>query len=313
MKSKIFSWLSIAAVVVVGVFLFCAIFSGCKAVSSEKVPEREIMTAVGEASPPLKEEMASEAPGEAVSESMEEAPSGEQIYTADLPGLDRKIIKNAYIELEIEKGKFEDILFKISNLAEQNGGFVSNSESYSDVEGKLTSGRVVIRIPHDKFSAVVDKVKSYGVVRSVQLSGQDVTEEFTDLKSRLKNLKAQEEVLLDLMRKSKSVKDSIEVQKELSRVQEEIEVIQGRINYLDNMVSYSTVDIYLHEPEPIKTTTGWGFIDALKRGLQGALRVLNGLVYFLILISPIAVLGVVIWLIVRYAIRARRRAREKRS
>lgn len=313
MKVKILSWFSVIIVVVVGVFLFGALFSGCKAVSSEKVLEREIMTAVEEAPPPLREEMASEAPGEGISESMGETSSGEQIYTADLPSLDRKVIKNAYIELEIEKGKFEDILFKISKLAEQNGGFVSNSESYSDVEGKLTSGRVVIRIPQDKFSAVVDKVKSYGVVRSVQLSGQDVTEEFTDLESRLKNLKAQEEVLLDLMKQSRSVKDSIEVQRELSNVQEEIEVIKGRMNYLDNMVSYATVDVYLHEPEAIKSATGWSFMDSLKRGLKGALTVINWLAFFLILISPLVILGIIIWLIVKYSLRAAKRAKEKKS
>jgi len=224
---------------------------------------------------------------------------------------DRKVIKTAYLTLEVGDGKFEKALFDLTRLADNNGGFVSNTQSYSDADGKLTSGSITIRIPHDQYNSALDMIKDMGTVESITVSGQDVTQEYTDLESRLRNLNAQEEILLDLMSQSKDVGDSIEVQRELSYVMEQIEVIKGRMSYLDNMVSFSTIEVYMHEPEPITTSSGWGFLEALKKGLRGAVTVFNGILIFLIAASPIlviiAIILVVIWLIIRS--RRRRRAR----
>ena len=228
---------------------------------------------------------------------------------------DRKVIKTAYLEIEVGEGKFQKALFDLTRLADNNGGFVSNTQSYSDADGKLTSGSITIRIPHDKYNSALDTIKDMGTVESIAVSGQDVTQEYTDLESRLRNLNAQEEILLDLMSQSDDVGDSIEVQRELSYVMEQIEVIKGRMNYLDNLVSFSTIDVYMHEPEPIATSSGWGFLEALKRGLRGAVSVFNGILVFLIAASPIiviiAIILVVIWLIVRSR-RRRRVGKEKK-
>ncbi|GAG72204.1 unnamed protein product, partial [marine sediment metagenome] len=226
---------------------------------------------------------------------------------------DRKVIKTAYIELEVEVGKFEDTLFELINLAEQNGGFISNSRSYSDAEGNLTSGSVTIRIPSNKYSSIINKIKEMGTVKSTSSGGQDITQEYTDLESRLRNYQAQEEVLLDLMKQSKKVSDSLEVQRELSNVQEQIEVIKGRMNYLDDMVSFSTIEVYFYEPEPIKTAADWGFVDALKRGLRGAVSVFNGLMMFLIAASPVLVIIAIILIVIWQVIRARKRRRVKKE
>ena len=83
------------------------------------------------------------------------------------------------------------------------------------------------------------------------------------------------------------------------------------MNYLDNMVSFSTIEVYLHEPEPITTTTGWGFLEALKRGLRGAVTIFNGIVVFLIAVSPILVVIAIILVIIWLAIRSRRRRRAR--
>ena len=224
---------------------------------------------------------------------------------------DRKVIKTAYLTLEVGDGKFEKALFDLTRLADNNGGFVSNTQSYSDADGKLTSGSITIRIPHDQYNSALDMIKDMGTVESITVSGQDVTQEYTDLESRLRNLNAQEEILLDLMSQSKDVGDSVEVQRELSYVMEQIELIKGRMSYLDNMVSFSTIEVYMHEPEPITTSSGWGFLEALKKGLRGAVTVFNGILIFLIAASPIlaiiAIILVVVWLIIRS--RRRRRAR----
>ncbi len=259
---------------------------------------------------------------------MEEAPAAEMVFAEEEAGAseetavdsndqygetavagDRKVIKNAYLEIEIEKGKFEETLFKLTDLAEQNGGFVSDSQSYSDTEGDLTSGYITLRVPSNKFNSALSKIKEMGTLKSSSTSGQDITQEYTDLESRLRNYEAQEEVLLELMKKSTKVSDSIEVQRELSNVQGEIEVIKGRMNYLDDMVSFSTINVNFHEPDPVKTAAGWGFVEALKRGLRGAVTAFNWIVMILIATIPLWILLGIVGLIVWQVIKARKRRR----
>ncbi len=242
----------------------------------------------------------------------EEVRAGSADYV-DAPQMDRMIIKSSYIELEVETGKFEEKLFTVSNLAEQNNGFVSHTESYSDAEGNISSGRIIIRVPAQMFDFILDEVRDLGTVRHISISGQDVTEEYVDLESRLKNLEAQEEVLLNLMEEARTVSDSIEVQRELSMVQGDIEVLRGRLNYLDDLVAFSTIEVYVSEPPTIRETPGWGFVDALRSGARGAVRVFDGMITALIVISPVLVLIAIILVIVWAIIKGRRRRREQKK
>ena len=302
--------LKIVSISVTSVLLLGIIFSGCSIASEseqsgfdEKGFIEESEALMVESAEPA---MASE--GDFAEEDRAANEGGAQ-YSDTMAPNERKVIKSAYLEVEIEKGKFENVIFNLTALAEQNGGFISNTQSYSDVDGNLTSGSITIRIPHDQYNSALEKIKNMGVVKSISISGQDVTQEYVDLESRLRNFKAQEVILLDLMAQSKEVTDSIEVQRELSFVQEQVEVIRGRMNYLDNMVSFSTIDVFIFEPEPIATSTGWGFLDALKRGLRGAVTVFNGFMIFLIAASPVLLVIAIILIIVWRVIRARKRGR----
>ncbi len=289
------------------------IFSGCSIAGRSEGASFDEESFAGE--PELMMVESAEAPamemeGDFAAEEM--APVDDGVQYSDTQVTDeRKVIKTAYLEVEIEKGKFENVIFKLTALAEQNGGFVSSTQSYSDSDGDLTSGRITIRIPHNQYNSALEKVKNMGTIKSISISGQDVTQEYVDLESRLRNLEAQEEVLLVLMGESKNVEESLWVQRELSLVQGEVEVLKGRMNYLDNMVSFSTIDVFLFEPEPIATSTGWGFLDALKRGLRGAVTVFNGFMVFLIAASPILVAIAIILIIIWQVIRARKRRRAK--
>ena len=293
------------------IFVFGMIFTGCfrsaaeeEAVMEEAAVSREPEAVMVEEAMEMEEEYAEE----------EKIAGDAETQYGEIPVAgDRKVIKTAYIELEVEVGKFEDTLFEFISLAEQNGGFISSSQSYSDPDGNLTSGSVTIRIPSNKYSSIINKIKEMGTVKSTSSAGQDVTQEYTDLESRLRNYQAQEEVLLDLMKQSKKVSDSLEVQRELSNVQEQIEVIKGRMDYLDDLVSFSTIEVYFYEPEPIKTAADWGFVEALKRGLRGAVRVFNGIVMALIVTAPVWILTGIIMIIVWQVIRARKRRRARKE
>lgn len=312
MKNKGLS-LKLLFILLVSILISGMIFTGCKAEAVEEeaaLPEGEF-AAFDESVVAMEEAQAmEEAEGAAVEEKV--AADTETQYGEVPVAGDRKVIKTAYIELEIEVGKFESTMFGLTNLAEQNGGFVSNSQSYSDSEGKMTSGYITIRIPSNKYNSALNRVKEMGTVKSTSSSGQDMTQEYTDLESRLKNYEVQEEVLRDLMKESKKVSDTLEVQIELSKVQGEIEVIKGRMQYLDELVSFSTIDVYFHEPEPI-TVAGWGFVEALKRGLRGAVNVFNWLVVVIIITAPLWILIGIILIIVWQVIKARKRRRARKE
>ena len=310
---KIKKILSILLIVLLAGFLTSGVvFTGCKAYDGAMgaVDDAEFLREAEEATA-MEAAWDSDEAGE-FEEEKAASETDVQYSDTQLPS-DRMVIKTAYIELEVEEGKFEDVLFKITNLAEQNGGFVSNTYSYSDSEGNLISGNITIRIPHNKYNSAVDRVKDMGEVASISINGQDITQDYVDLESRLRNYEAQQDILLDLMAQSKKVSDSLEVQNELSNVQEQIELIKGKMNYLDDMVSFSTIEVYLYEPEPIKTTSDWGFVEALKRGLRGAVTVFNYIIMVLIVTAPVWILAGIIAIIVWQAIRARNRRRAKRE
>jgi hypothetical protein len=233
--------------------------------------------------------------------------------TAASQSIDTKLIKNASIAIEVPKGEFEKKFFEVVSLAEQNNGYVSNSQSYSDPDGKMTSGVVTIRVDKDRFDSVLSKIKQMGEVDSISIYVQDVTQEYVDNESRLRNLEAQQKRLLDLMEMSTSVKDSIEVQRELSNVEGQMEVIKGRQNYLDNLVAYSTIDVYIQEPQPITEPSDGGFLGAIKRGIRGALTALRVITMGLIAISPLLAVAGIILIIVWQSIRARNRRRAARQ
>ena len=311
---KIKKILSILLIILLTGFLTSGVvFTGCKAYDGAMgaVDDAEFLREAEEA-PAMDTAWDSDEAGEFEEEVKAANETDVQYSDTQLPG-DRMVIKTAYIELEVEEGEFEDVLFKITNLAEQNGGFVSNTYSYSDSEGNLISGNITIRIPHNKYNSAVDRVKDMGEVASISINGQDITQDYVDLESRLRNYEAQQDILLDLMAQSKKVSDSLEVQNELSNVQEQIELIKGKMNYLDDMVSFSTIEVYLYEPEPIKTTSDWGFVEALKRGLRGAVTVFNYIIMVLIVTAPVWILAGIIAIIVWQAIRARNRRRAKRE
>jgi hypothetical protein len=298
-------------IIVLSIFLCISLFVGCS--RSKAVAPTPANNNVAEGgSSNLKEAAETTTAAQLLSES-ESSQQDQSKPGSDLPNIKPKIIKSAVLSIEVGKGTFDDSMVKITKIAESSGGYVSSTESYSNAEGKITSGRILIRIPSEKFDISINEIKKIGELKSINISGQDVTQEYVDLESRLKNYEAQEKVLLDLMNKSTSVKDSIEVQKELSNVQGEIEVIKGRMNYLNNMVSFSTIEITIAEPNVAPPVQGGGFLNAVKRGAETAIKVLNGLAFFIITISPLIVLAGIVLIIVWASIRARNKRRAKKT
>ena len=182
------------------------------------------------------------APAPAVGEADNFRPQG--ATAARLPTVGPSIIKTGHVRLMVAEDGFSEATQEAVALAGRYSGFVLSTS----IEGKDSrSGTLVIRVPSESFEQFVNDIKDLGEVRSESISGQDVTQEFVDLESRLRNLRAQEAVLLRLYDKARTVAATIRVQSELARVQLESEQLQGRLRYLEDQTSLATVSLSVTE------------------------------------------------------------------
>lgn len=211
----------------------------------------------------------------------EEAPLPSE--TTDV-SIDRKIIKTARISIEVTD--FDSAATVVEQLAQASGGFISNSNSYVTDMGHKR-GTITIRVPEEGFLSVLEEIKKLGEVTSTSSSGQDVTEEYIDMDARLRNLERQEGRLLAILDNASTVEDLLDVEKELGRIRGEIEVITGRLRYLDEKISLATITVELSEPEPITHT--WGLREALSDSVEGFIGMTNGLIVFTGSIIPLVI------------------------
>lgn len=167
--------------------------------------------------------------------------------------VDQKIIKTGALRLTVES--VSAALGRAADVAKARGGFVQHSSSSERGDGKH-EGSVTIRVPSAQFEAAVADLKGMAlVVNHESSSGQDVTEQYTDLQAQLRNAQAQEEEYLRIMKKAENVEDILRVQERLGMVRGQIESLQGRLKYLENMTSYSTVSVSLTEEADITVPT----------------------------------------------------------
>jgi hypothetical protein len=233
-----------------------------------------------------------------------EAPvTGTQTPVSQVPQIETRTIRTGSLTIEIKKDAFNRQYAQVVLIAEGVGGLVSDSRSDSS-NGRITGGTVTIRIPNDTFPEVMDKLKKLGKVKSISEQAQDVTEEYVDLESRINNLRSQEAVYLRLMAKAQTIEESIAVQRELSVIQEQIEQLQGRKNYLDNHVQFSTVQVTLLEPgASAGEDGGWGFGKALSDAVHAVVDGVNAVIRFcghaFIYILVIAALALLAYLLYR--------------
>lgn len=167
--------------------------------------------------------------------------------------VDQKIIKNGSLRLTVDS--VSDAIGGITDIAKKYHGFVQTSSATERADGKH-EGSIVIRVPSDSFeSAMADAKRLARVVNNEYLSGQDVTEQYTDLQAQLRNAQAQEAEYLIILKKAVTVEDILKVQQPLGQVRGEIESLQGRLKYLENVTSLSNIDITLTEEATVTVPT----------------------------------------------------------
>jgi hypothetical protein len=200
-----------------------------------------------------------DAPGGAVSVDS----AGDASHNNGPFGLERKITRTANLEVSVDN--VLESVQKVEDIAITAGGFVSNSSLAvtSAEEGNgIETATVKIRIPAEAYTDVLGQLRGIAKeVRSQSEDTQEVTEEYTDLQSRIRNLEATEGRYLDLLSRATTIGDILSLEDRLTSVRGQIEQVQGRINVLDDLTDLATISITLVLPAVVtpaeEESQGW--------------------------------------------------------
>ena len=236
---------------------------------------------------------------------------------ADIPAVDRKIIRNADITIEVDSTS--EAQHRVTSIAEARGGFVVTSEAKQrqsvDPAQRATDFKLVVRVPEDQFGVALDEIKKLATnVPEEKATGQDVTEEFIDLEARIKTQKALEAQFLGIMRQAYKVEDALEVQRQIAEVRTEIERLEGRKRFIENRSSLATITVNIQAPKPVIATTPTGVGHSLREAISESVELGSGMliffVRFLIVMFPVLLfVGLPSALVLRYFVRRARRVR----
>jgi len=249
---------------------------------------------------------------ENVEQAQDDADSGESSEVpenTEAGQQDRKIIYTA--DMRVEVRDYQESLGTFQDSISDYGGYMVESAMYEETENGTASGYVTARIPQEHFNAFIEVVEdgSDRVLES-NVSGQDVTEEYVDLESRLASKEVVEERLLSFMEQAEETEDLLAISDDLANVQEEIEEITGRMNYLQDKTDLATVTIHIEEKDVRISGVGEEDLNTWEKTQEQFMKSINflisafsGLFVFLVGNLPLILLLGVIGLIVFWVIR----------
>jgi len=244
--------------------------------------------------------------GEEAKENMAEAPAGADGYLSE-----RMIISTGHLSLLVEDTELS--MKQIKEITEGLGGYVANSNAYHS--GDLLRGSMMVRVPAKDFTNAFEQFKSRATrVENENTGADDVTEEYSDLSARLRNLEATEEELRELLatvrQRTGKAEDILAVHRELTQIRGQIEQLKGRMQYLERMTDLATINIELipnqmHQPI---VESSWNPGLTLKnafRSLVNAFQfIVEAIIWFVVAVLPILIviaipIVVLIWLLRR--------------
>jgi len=210
--------------------------------------------------------------------------------TGDVPGtgIETKIIKTGTATIEVQDVTASADALKA--LAVQEGGYLSSSNIQKNTNNRLYA-TVVLRVPQAQFEATMEGVKAVGIIKSISTSGDDVTEEYVDLKAQKTSYQNQLAQYNEIMKKADKIEDIIKIQAQINQVQTLLDRLEGRIRYLNSRIDISTITVNLQEPEPVGGETGHSFITAINEGIGGFLGMIDALIIIITTFLPLIIIG----------------------
>jgi len=215
----------------------------------------------------------------------DEAKAFEESF-ASPQAVERVVIKNASLEIIVEDPISS--VDAISRMADEMGGFVVSSSIFRTRTARgveVPEGNITVRVPADRLDEAIDRIKGLvgnpgEDVLNENVTGQDVTREYTDLQSRLRNQENAAEALRKILDDARRTEDVLQVYQELNRVTEQIEVLKGQIRYFDESARLSAISVRVQSKEAIApiSVAGWTPVGVARDALQALVDALQFLV-----------------------------------
>ena len=294
--------------VMIALCVVLALIAGCapKVVKETVVVEKAVMVE-RQAAPTM-------APAPAASGERSAADTAESPAYAQGGGGERMIIQTVDLSVTVEDT--DKVVGELNTLTKNYKGYISDSRKW--IQDDQTYASVTLRVPAESLDEVLGKI--YGLVLRVDnenKGGLDVTEEYTDLGARLRNLEAAEKELLALLTEVREnqgkAEDILAVYRELTNIRAQIESMKGRMQYLERMTALATVHLEIRPkeaPRPVVEKYKWSPLITLNNALRAFVVVLQRLVdiaIILLVFSPYVLVPLaVIWLIVHLVRRSKR-------
>ncbi|MGD1861197.1 MAG: DUF4349 domain-containing protein [Leptolyngbyaceae cyanobacterium] len=214
-----------------------------------------------------------------------------------------KLIKHATLQLEIADS--DAAIAEISNILARHQGDLLRLSDQDSQKGEVNQIDLQLRVPQNNLEAALDALRKLGTIETQSISAEDVSTQLVDLQAQIRNLRKSEESLLEIMERSGSIADVLEVSRELSTVREAIERNDAQLKNLQNQVAYSTISLVLISPQPATPTTSpisetlgetWQTASAAMKDLSvGLLQVLLWLLAFSPYIGILVLCGWLGW------------------
>lgn len=208
--------------------------------------------------------------------------------------ISKKIIKNG--DLEIQVGDIKKAHQQVNEIVKSNNAYIQTERfNNTDIDEKQF---FTIRVPHKNFDGLINSFSNgIGSVLSKNIASDDVTEEYTDVSIKLANKKIYLEKYRDMLRSAKTTKDMLEIQENIRELEDEIDVAEGRLRFIDDRVNYSTLNLMLYKEKVRSSATseiGFGnrFGDSFTEGWNSFVAFFLGIIslwpFFLLI--PIIIL-----------------------
>ena len=192
----------------------------------------------------------------------------------------------------VEVDSLERAVAAARQLATRAGGYVA-TEQLQTGRDQRRSGTLELKLPSARFDEIMGGLASLGRVEAVSVGAEDVGEEYTDLDARVANARRLEERLVTLLAtRTGKLDDVLSVERELARVREQIERLDGRMRYLRTRVAYSSLTLTVHEPMPlVDPRQGPGPLgEAVRQAWRNFVGVVAALIALVGVIVPLGVL-----------------------
>jgi hypothetical protein len=209
------------------------------------------------------------------------------------------LVRSGQAALQVDS--LEIGIARIRDVARRTNAVIANT-SMAGGRDQTRSATMELRVPSERFDDAINGLSPIGKVESVNVSVQDVGEEFVDVQARMANARRLEQRLIELLaNRTGKLSDVLTVERELARVREEIERYEGRLRFLRTRASISTLSVAIHEPYPIVADRPGAhpIRDAFVQAWRNVVGVTAAMIASLGVIVPLGVVVVALVLIGR--------------